>query len=154
MNERQTHVHWLCCCPCRNLIGLVDGCYIFMSNMSGNILNFLICYREKNFKFNLLIIATDGFTFKCPELKHTECFVSVLGCISIDDPCFVKKLMVFTKCASLHQIPISPFRISCLSWNQKKKGGVSLKVVNETIVEQWGFGLIEKPFSILFPGQI
>jgi len=41
-----------------------------------------------------------------------------------------------------------------LSWNQKKKGGVSLKVVNETIAEQWGLGLIEKPFSILFPGQI
>jgi hypothetical protein len=35
-----------------------------------------------------------------------------------------------------------------LSGNQKKKGGVSLKMVKENIAEEWGFGLIPKPASI------
>jgi hypothetical protein len=64
----------------------------FTSDMSGNILNFLICCRDLNFKFNLFSIVTDGFTFKCPGLQHTECCVSVLGCILINGPCFVKKI--------------------------------------------------------------
>jgi hypothetical protein len=41
-----------------------------------------------------------------------------------------------------------------LSGNKNQKGGVSLKVVKDTIAEQWGFGLIPKPATILWPDPV
>jgi hypothetical protein len=64
----------------------------FTSKISGNIFYFLICFRDKHFIFNLFSIAANGFIFECRELQHTECCVSVLGRISIDGPCFVRKV--------------------------------------------------------------
>jgi hypothetical protein len=41
--------------------------------------------------FNLFTITADGFIFKCRELQHTESCFFVLGCILIDEHCFVFK---------------------------------------------------------------
>ncbi|EFX71810.1 hypothetical protein DAPPUDRAFT_326852 [Daphnia pulex] len=84
----------------------------------------VVIFYEQNFS-----IAANGFIFECRELQHTERCVSVLGRISIDGPCFVRKvdgLLLNARTCIKHLFPLSE---SLVVWEPKEKGFYPYRII-------------------------
>jgi hypothetical protein len=88
--------------------------------MSGYILNFLICCRDLNLKFKLFSIDADVSHLNARNCS-TDCCVSVLGCISIDGPCFVRKFYGPNLDARTYIKHLSHLSESLVVWEPKEK---------------------------------
>lgn len=60
--------------------------------------------------------------YACMEHQHTERCVSVLGCISIDGPCFVKKVAGLQMDARTYISHLGDLNASLVVWEPREKG--------------------------------